>query len=219
MERVYSKLIDYVAYSHLWHFLDKRSPNDDINYLMLQMVEIEEEILSHFGLPFTLAYSEILQELGIKNDFTFSDITACIENLESEAKEYFNRPVISDIEILRKAQELEIDIDYVLPELTLKLLAEPYYNFCYYFLFIQRKITPELFLEELKSVVKNKRSRMLTNIVNKKLSSYKNDEEYRLLKNLGLKYLDVFLENYHTFDSNRLEYIKKVSHFKNVINL
>ncbi len=205
---MFNKLIDYVAYAHLWHFLGKTFPNDDTNYLMVQMVEIEEEILSNFGLPLTLNYSEIFQELGIKDNFKLHDILACIENLESEAKKYFNRPVVSDIELLRKAQELEIDIDYVLPDLTLKLLAEPYYNFCYYFLFIQRKITPELFLEELKTVVKNNCSIMLTSVVNKRLLSYKNDKDYLFLKSIELKFLDIFLENYHYFDDKRLEYLK-----------
>ena len=209
MENLFDKLTDYVAFSHLWHSLEESHSNEETNYLMVRMVEIEEEILSHFGLHLTYNYSEIFQELGIKDDFKLSDIPVFIEQLEYEAKKYFNRPVLSDIELLRKAQKIKSDIDYVLPELTLKLLAEPYYNFCYYFLFIQEKITPELFLKELKIVVNNACSLRLSNLVNKRLLNYKKDKEYLLLKKLGLQFLDVFLENYHTFDDNRLEYLKK----------
>jgi hypothetical protein len=44
MEGLFDKLTDYVAYAHLWHSLHKTHTNDEINYLMVRMCEIEEEI-------------------------------------------------------------------------------------------------------------------------------------------------------------------------------
>jgi hypothetical protein len=192
MEELLNKLVDYVAYSHLWHLLAKTNSDEDLKYLMVRVVEIEEEILSHYGLPLTFNHSDILQELGIKDDFKLSDINSCIEHLEQIAKKHFDSPILTDMELLRSAQESRLDIDNVLPELTLKLYAEPYYFFCYYFLFLPKKITPELFLEELKSVVNHKCSDKLTRLVEQNLSDYSTQWDYHEVKIIGLHFIDIF---------------------------
>ncbi len=61
MEDIFDKLTNYIAFAHLWHYLQKTSTDDELNHLMLSMVEIEEEVLSYYGLPCTLTYSEIFQ--------------------------------------------------------------------------------------------------------------------------------------------------------------
>jgi hypothetical protein len=206
MEGLSDKLTDYVAFAHLWHLLEKSHSDDDINYLMLRILEIEEEALTGYGLPLTLEYSEIFQELGLKDDFVLSDIPECIEKLEQAAKVYFKRPVLSDLELLKIAQKSQIGIDLVLPELTLRLLPYTYYDFCYYFLFLKNKTTPELFLKELQIVEKYNLVKKLQELV--EIPDYKGGRVYSEVKIVGLSFVDIFLENYHTFKNNRLDYLE-----------
>jgi len=94
----------------------------------------------------------------------------------------------------------------VLPELTLRLRPYTYYTFCYYFLFLKKKTTPKLFLRELDIVEKMDLVKKLQELVT--ITNGKDTREYLILKMAKLSYLDIFLENYHIFDDNRLEYLK-----------
>ncbi len=173
---------------------------------MLTITELEEEILSHYGLPFTFEFSDVLQELGVNNKFDLAGIATYIEKLEQTAKGYFNRDILTDIRLLERAQQLQIEIDCVLPELTLKLYAEPYYDFCYYFLFLKNEITPQDFLDELKLVTTINCSNKLSELVNGGFIStmHKNCND---LKNTSLRFIDTFLQNYNYFNDNRSDYI------------
>jgi hypothetical protein len=201
MEDLFDKLTDYVAYAHLWHKLNKTQTDDELNYLMLRMADIEEEISIHYGLPLTLEYSDIFQELGIKDDFKLADIPICIEKLEQAAEDYFDRPVLTDLQLLKQAQKKQLEIDFVLPELTLRLRPYTYYTFCYYFLFLKKKTTPKLYLRELELVEKNNLVKKLQELVN--LPNCKETREYLTAKMAGLSYLDIYLDNYEDYYNNQ----------------
>jgi|GEM_PF-5399721 hypothetical protein len=156
----------------------------------------------YFGLPLTFNYSDIFQELGCKDDFQLSDIDECIDNLEQAAKIYLLGPVKTDLELLKIDQEMQTEIDLVLPELTLKLLPESYYFFCYNFLFLKKIITPTSFLKELKLVVKYDCSNKLTKLALNRSHRYKLTADYIELKTIGLNFLDIYIRNYDRLNND-----------------
>ena len=211
MKDVFDKITNYVAFAHLWHALQSTHSDEEMNHLMLTMTEIEGDVLTHYGLPWTFTFSEIFQNLAIKENFTLNDINVCIAKIELEAKSYFSEPVLTDLELLKKAQIEQIDIDEILPELSLKLKAEPYFIYCYYDIFLEYNTTEELFLKELKLVVDNDCSMSILNLAEIKKNNFKKDKIYQRLNNIGLAFLDSFLKNHSSFDYKQM---KKSLHFK-----
>ncbi|MEO6850526.1 MAG: hypothetical protein ABI166_07845 [Mucilaginibacter sp.] len=205
MKEIFDKITNYVAFAHLWHKLESKHSDEELNHLMLSMTEIEEDILTHYGLPCTFAFSDIFQELGANEDFTFTDINICLAKIELEAKLYFSEPILTDLELLRKAQIEQIEIDEILPELSLKLKAEPYYIYCYYNHLLKYNTTEELFLNELRLVVENNCSMPILNLAENKKSNFKKDKSYQELSRIGLNFLESFLKDHSSFDYKQMK--------------
>lgn len=189
------KLQDYVAWSHLWHRLDRSHSREDLNGLMVKMILGEKEILNHYGLPHTFQYSELFQFLGLKIDFEMSDIDDFLLELKQNAEMYLTGQVTTDIELIRMAQINALDIEEVLPELSFKLDMEPYYIYIYVNLLLINLISPEDFLEELNIIHQHDLSFRLTLVGQNK--SLMEKEEYQDLLNYNLKCLDKFLSDYN----------------------
>jgi len=188
------KLQDYVAWSHLWHRLDRSHSREELNGLMVKMILAEKEILNHFGLPHTFQYSELFQFLGLKEDFEMSDIDDFLQELKESAEIYLTGQVITDLELIRMAQTKALDIEEVLPELSLKLDLEPYYIYIYVNFLLKNLISPEDFLKELMIINQHDLSFRLNLVSQNK--SLMMEEEYKSLFNYNLKCFDSFLSDY-----------------------
>lgn len=205
MKEIFDKITNYVAFAHLWHKLQSTHSDDELNHLMLSMTEIEEDVLAHYGLPCTFTFSDIFQELGVKENFALADINTYIARIELEATQYFSEPVLTDLELLKKAQIEQSEIDEILPELSLKLKAEPYFIYCYYEILLEYNTTEDLFLRELKLVVENDCSMTILNLAESKKSNFKKDKVYQKLSCIGLTFLDDFLKNHSSFDYKQMK--------------
>lgn len=188
------KLQDYVAWSHLWHRLDRSHSREELNGLMVKMILAEKEILNHFGLPHTFQYSELFQFLGLKEDFEMSDIDDFLQELKESAEIYLTGQVITDLELIIMAQINALDIEEVLPELSFKLDMEPYYIYIYVNFLLKNLISPEDFLKELMIINQHDLSFRLNLVSQNKSLMMK--EEYKSLFNYNLKCFDSFLSDY-----------------------
>lgn len=207
---LHSKLQDYVAWSHLWHKLDSAYPREDLNDLMLKLTFTEKEILIHFGLPHTFQYSELFQNLGLKEDFKLSDIDDLLEEIRETAEIYLTGQVITDIDLVRMAQKHALDIEEVLPELSFKLDIEPYYIYIYINFLLADLMSAEDFLEELKIIQVNDLSHRLNLVSQNK--SLMLEEEYKELLGYNLKCFEDFLENYNGIDELIIELKELFAH-------
>ena len=73
-EELKSKLQDYVAWAHLWHHLEASHTRKELNDLLGKQLEMEIDILGHFGMPHTFYYSELFQFLGLRKKFKLKHI-------------------------------------------------------------------------------------------------------------------------------------------------
>ncbi|HEY1010273.1 MAG TPA: hypothetical protein VGE58_09190 [Daejeonella sp.] len=191
-----SKLQDYVAWAHLWHHLDGDHTREDLNDLLVKQFETEIEILKHFGLPHTYYYSEHFQFLGLQKKFKLKHIDVFLKQLKAKAKEYHQTPVISDLQLLELAQVHKLDIEEVLPELSLRLQPEPYYTYLYFALLMSRTATAADILQELNTIHKHDLSLKLCMLSQDK--SLLKQPDYQELLNYELKFLEAFLEEFET---------------------
>lgn len=191
-----SRLQDYVARAHLWHYLDGDYPKEDLNGLLIKQHDIELEILSEYGLPHTYYYSEFFQFLGLRKPFKLGSLNSFIKKLKYEAEKYHSQKAISDLALLELAQAVQLDIEEVLPELTLRLLPEPYYTYLYFAQLLTKEASAEDILQELKIIQKHDLSLKLC-LLSKDKKLLKT-AEFQVLLNSNLKFLDAFLSEFET---------------------
>mgnify|MGYP003579865971 CR=1 FL=1 len=179
------------------------APAEDHNDLMLLIVEGERRLLEMFGLPCTLSHSKTLQYCALKQDLALLDVELLYSQLGAAAEEYLLGPVTTDIELLEQAQEKKLYIDEVLPLMSLKLKAEPYYLYLYLEFFLKDLISARLFLEEVKIVQQNNLSSRLHEL--SKDTDWQGSAEYQDLAEYGLMYMESFLNDYTAFETKFYE--------------
>ena len=195
-DQLKSRLQDYVALAHLWHYLQAGHTKEDLNDLLIKQHDIEVEILSQYGLPHTLYYSELFQFLGLRKKFKLKYLNSFLKKLRYEAEKYHSRPVISDLALLELAQDHQLDIGEVLPELTLRLQPEPYYTYLYFAHLLTKQASAADILQELKIIRKHDLSLKLCMLSNDK--NLLKTPEYQKLLDSNLKFLDAFLGEFET---------------------
>lgn len=200
------KLWDYTKWAQLWHCMNAFYPNEDQNDVLLKQQDIELEILTLYGLPHTSYFSEFFQFLGLLEEINTKDIDDFLENLTIEAEKYHSEPVLSDLKLLELAQIHQLDIEEVLPELTLRLMPEPYYTYLYFAHLLKGTASPLDILKELKTIKMYDLSIKLCKVSQDK--SLLNTPLYQDLLGFDLKFLEDFLSDFdQTFDL--LDFVKK----------
>lgn len=132
------KIIAFINAAWQWHQTGNGSLTEGIG---LEMGNLEEKILTGFGLPFmAFQYSEILQLEGFSNEDIEQRATALIKRLSKEAAIYLLSPIEKDEVILKEAKEKLQDAVEVLPMIGLSTSA---YNLFLYFDFYFRNIMTE----------------------------------------------------------------------------
>ncbi len=198
MERteVLNKITCYVAQAQLWHRLRITHTDDQLNNLLLEVITIEEEILSFYGLPNTLHYNEYLQLLALKDDFILDDAEKLISEFEQTAAIFLSSPVITDAELLRDAFENKTLIENILPATRLKLKPEPYFEYVYETKFLNGLTRPEEMLADFQIVAENELGQKLLDLsINQDFSS----DKYELLHTFNLQFTEDFILNYQDF--------------------
>jgi len=191
LSEITQQLTDYVTLANQLNNTDQNLHTSD-DLIDSGLFDIEDQILTHYGLPHSFKYAQIIQELATINYPLSNHIKNCMMRLESAAREFFMAPILTDIELLRVAVEKQMEIDDVLPELSLKLQPEPYYWYCYYNLLLNKKITLRAFLNELKTVSGSDCS-ISINILRLNRPVTNNNPVYTQLQELKLQFLDGYL--------------------------
>ena len=189
-EEFQAGFLDYAARNRLWNTLQQNHPDEELNDLMLLIIEWEDYVLQRFGLPSVLKYSQILQIHSLSDHLTLISISTIHFRLMCEAEEYLTGDTLTDIELLKRAQNNQSLIDDVLPEISFKLKAEPYYIFVYDML-LRKHISPQSCLEEIRIVSENHLNERILNL--KQHDGSVPTQEFGALLDFELKYLDRFL--------------------------
>ena len=164
---------------------EKGGPTEDGD-LFEEILEIESEILISFGLPEDSIYNNIIFFEVLPSELEILDI---ISNLHEAAKEYLLDDPLSDIQVLKNAQEHNHDVSTVLAELKIK--NHLYTHFVFNEILIKRKDTLENILYELK-LTKNPE---ILNELGYIGMIDDEDSNYRIqiLKDVGIKYVDLYI--------------------------
>lgn len=140
------KAIAFINTAWQWHQTGNGPMTEGIG---LEMANLEEEILTSFGLPFmAFQYSEILQFEGFSNENIEQRATALIWRLSKEATAYLLSPIEKDEVILKEAKEKLQDAVEVLP--IIGLSTSVYNLFLYYDFYFKNIINESELLMYLK---------------------------------------------------------------------
>ncbi len=128
-KKMIPQIMSYIRNSYEWHSLGEVSEIKDGPGLL--MIELEESILSQFGLPPQAFYfSEILQQEGHSLMNIGHRAEALYDRLIEEANAYLLSPPPRDINVLMCAKETMADSQEVLPFIGFQTTI--YTNFLYY---------------------------------------------------------------------------------------
>ena len=140
------KIIAFINTAWQWHQTGNGPMTEGIG---LEMANLEEEILTGFGLPFmAFQYSEILQFEGFSNENIEQRATALIRRLSKEATAYLLSPIEKDEVILKEAKEKLQDAVEVLPMIGLS--TTEYSLFLYYDFYLKDILDEAKLLQHLK---------------------------------------------------------------------
>lgn len=140
------KAIAFINSAWQWHQTGNGPMTEGIG---LEMANLEEEILTGFGLPFmAFQYSEILQFEGFSNENIEQRATALIWRLSKEATAYLLSPIEKDEVILKEAKEKLQDAVEVLPMIGLS--TTEYSLFLYYDFYLKGILDEAQLLQHLK---------------------------------------------------------------------
>ena len=164
---------------------EKGGPTEDGD-LFEEIIDLESEILTRFGLPEDSHYNNLIYFKTLPSELEILDI---ISKLHEAAKEYLLDDPLSDIQVLENAQEHNHDVSIVLAELKIK--NHLYTHFVFDEILIKRKDTLENILYELKLT---KNPEILNELgyigmIDDEDSNYK----IQILKDVGVKYLDLYI--------------------------
>ena len=188
-------LLGYVSSNRLLHQLLPSHSNEELNDLIQSIKGRETEILKLFGLPATFDYQRKLQTLSLQEGFDIRGVHEMIRVLEEEAVEWLNRPVMTDLELLRMAQEKELVVGNVLPLISFKVTVTHYYAYIYQLLLLTTA-SPESVLAEISVIEENKLSDLIDIIAR---ADDDLPEAQTLVASHSLQYLDGYLSYVQAF--------------------
>jgi hypothetical protein len=144
IEKIKSSLI-LLAQLHLT-LNEKGGPSAE-GQLFEQILDLQQEILDYFGLPPTPENEELLWFQSLPSERQIEDR---IQELNTAATEYLSSNAISDLRLLRNAQQTKGNPMYVLPEL--KVPTHTYTLFVYNKILLPQKDSVENVLQEFRVV-------------------------------------------------------------------
>lgn len=164
---------------------EKGGPTEDGD-LFEEILDIESEILTSFGLPEDSHYGNLIFFEVLPSEL---EILAIISNLHEVAKDYLLDDPLSDIQVLKNAQEFNQDVSSVLAELKVK--NHSYTHFVFDEILLKKKDTVENVLHELKLTKDFEILNILghVGIVDDETLN----EMTQVLKEVGIKYLDLYI--------------------------
>jgi hypothetical protein len=145
-ELIKVKIERYIKADYQWHQEKEGSLEEGIGK---QMSDLEQEILTSFGLPFMAQqFSDLMQAEGFSNIDIEKRATTLFNTLKTEAEAYLLSPIEKDTVLLLKARSHFRDATEILPLID---IAPTAYNcFLYYDIFLRGIYDENEILEALK---------------------------------------------------------------------
>ncbi|HEU4551461.1 MAG TPA: hypothetical protein VFS25_01440 [Chitinophaga sp.] len=181
MDQLKLKLQEYY---HRYQQLDRAQPaKEDVG-------DMENDILSQFGLPASKRFVQILHDFVNHGQVTDHLLNYVSKKLRSAARTYLLSPVMSDVEVLGHAREQKRSPYDVLPELG--YAAHTYAIFLVAELLYHRNMAPADVLEELKKAQHFDSWGELALLSG--IQNYTGHELYTKLKKQQLRFVDDFVQ-------------------------
>ncbi len=152
--------------------------------------ELENDILTQFGLPVSKRFVQILHDFVNHSVVNEQLLDYVSKKLRTAARKYLLSPVMSDIELLTQARDQKRSPYDVLPE-----LGYPTYEYAIFLigeLLYRRNMAPQDILEELKNVQHHKSWDDLA--VLSKVHNYSSHQLYAKLKKQQVRFVDDFIQ-------------------------
>lgn len=180
------KIASYIKVAYEWHEAGEGLLAESY---FEKMTELEEEILTSFGLPFmAFQYSEILQNEGFSIENIEKRAELLIKKLRKEARKYLLAPIEKDSTILANARLQRQDIVEVLP--LIGFGATAYNCFIYYNKFFRDIYDNEEALKLFK--ISAKLDEQPATRIPHTYNGLVTNGIYKKLTNVGLPYLNEF---------------------------
>ncbi|CAL1519568.1 hypothetical protein [Chitinophaga sp. MM2321] len=164
------------------------------------VLDLENDILTQFGLPTSRRFVQILHDFVHHSHVSDQLLDYVSKKLRSAARKYLLAPVMSDIELLESAREQKRSPYDVLPELGYP--AQEYALFLVGELYYRRTMAATDILEELKKMHHFHSWNDLTLL--SKMNNYSTHELYAKLKKHELRFIDDYIQHTRRQETARL---------------
>ena len=140
------KITTYIKAAWQWHQSGNGPVTEGVG---LQMKDLEEEILTGYGLPYlAFQYSEMLQFEGFSKKNLKKRANGLMERLTQAATDFLLAPIEKDETVLKQSKEKLQDGVEVLPMLG---ISTAYYNlFLYHDFYFRNRLNEQALLQHLK---------------------------------------------------------------------
>ena len=183
------KIIQYIKCSAQWHALGEPTPIDDGPGLA--MSELEEEILTSFGLPCNaFCYSNIMQQQGFDDKDADHRAELLYERLIHEAETFLLSPAKSATEMLKSYKENWTMAPDALPFLGFDFTR--YTGFLYHDIYLREICNEEELLQHLKSAKEFCLTKKV--YIPFEFEALFDEPIYKQLEDAGLPYLTEYLD-------------------------
>lgn len=162
----------------------QKNAKPKLGFLFDKIFDLEDEILTHFGLPPTIEFIELLHHP--QDSIDKKEITSMVNRLKEVAKDYLNTDAYTDIEILERAKEEQQSPFHALPLIGIR--THVYMTFLYK----NYLLTGQDRTKDIKQAFHLCKSRKSLNALANLTS--KDGATYQELKSLGLPHLDEFID-------------------------
>lgn len=164
------------------------------------VLDLENDILTQFGLPTSRRFVQILHDFVHHSHVSDQLLDYVSKKLRSAARKYLLAPVMSDIDLLEHAREQKRSPYDVLPELGYP--AQEYALFLLGELYYRRNMAATDILEELKKMHHFHSWNDLALL--SKMNNYSTHELYTKLKKHELRFIDDFIQHSRRQETARL---------------
>ncbi|GGK78954.1 hypothetical protein ACD591_08740 [Rufibacter glacialis] len=178
------------TYYHYYQDLKEKGGPEENTELFESVVELEEDIMSVFGLPPSHTHLQILWQLTEAVPLSEEAIEETEQQLREAATEHLMAPVKTDLEVLLEAKTEKLSAFNVLPEIGQP--THDYPIFLFEEMLLKSRATPEQVLQEMEKVKELDCYGEVATLLYNHRKSFRKTKIYKKLKP-QLQFLDTYL--------------------------
>ncbi|WP_148041356.1 hypothetical protein [Rufibacter immobilis] len=187
------------TYYHYYQDLKAKGGPEEDTELFETVIELEEDIMSAYGLPPSHDHLQILWQLTEAPDLSEEVLQQTQQQLQETATQHLMAPVKTNLEILQEALEERPSAFNLLPEVGQP--THDYPIFLYEELLLNRSFSPEAILQEMEKIKELDCYGDVATLLYYHRKSYKRTKRYKVLKP-HLQFLDLYLQQLEALENN-----------------